>query len=125
MKAFIAILLLFGMLLQTTAKLAILINFKINQDYIAKNLCIKKDEPDSCCKGSCQLKEDLEEEEKSENPEALPNLKDKFELLPFTLTSKKDWFFASVIRKHHFIYIHKNYTTDLSAVFHPPNLCAA
>ncbi len=125
MKVFIAIFLLFGMLLQTTAKLAILINFKINQEYIAKNLCVNKDVPDSCCKGSCQLNEDLEEEEKSENPEALPNLKDKFELLPFTLTSKKDWFFGSVIRKHHFIYIHKNYTTDLSAVFHPPNFCAA
>jgi hypothetical protein len=124
MKVIIALFVLSGILLQTTAKLAILIDFKINQEYIAKNLCINKDVPDSCCKGSCHLKESLEEEEKSENPESISNLKDKFELLPFTLISKEDWFFTATIRKHHFFYMYKTYTTSLPSIFHPPNpLC--
>ena len=35
------------------------VEYAINKDYIAKNLCINKDKPKSCCKGKCYLKKQL------------------------------------------------------------------
>jgi hypothetical protein len=35
------------------------IEYAINKNYIAKNLCINKDKPKSCCKGKCYLKKQL------------------------------------------------------------------
>ncbi len=50
------------------------IYFKINQHYIAKNLCIQKDDLDNLCLGSCYLKaiqKRLQEnEDKSEGTQA-------------------------------------------------------
>jgi hypothetical protein len=39
------------------------IDFKINQEYIAANLCIEKDIEESTCKGSCHLKKELDKVE--------------------------------------------------------------
>ncbi len=49
----------------------------MNQDYIEKNLCIKKDEPDNCCKGKCYLNKQLEEDEEKQKPQTSDNLKEK------------------------------------------------
>ena len=37
----------------------------MNQDYIAKNLCIEKDVEGSTCKGCCQLKKRMNEQQES------------------------------------------------------------
>ena len=36
------------------------IDYLINKDYIAKNLCINKDKPKSCCKGKCHMVKQLQ-----------------------------------------------------------------
>jgi len=44
------------------------IDYLINKDYIAKNLCINKDKPKSCCKGKCHMVKQLQKANpKSEN----------------------------------------------------------
>lgn len=43
----------------------ILLNFKINQEYIALNLCKEKDVEESTCNGNCQLMKSMEVIEKS------------------------------------------------------------
>ncbi|HEY1039464.1 MAG TPA: hypothetical protein VGF30_08680 [Bacteroidia bacterium] len=121
MRALVSILLLAVILFQTTAKLSILIQFKINQDYIAKNLCINRAKPKSCCEGSCHLNKQLEEEEKQENVPSAPNLKGKFELMPCTVMVEQKWSFDKNIIEPSFIYILKEYTTESRAVFHPPD----
>ena len=35
------------------------IEYAVFRDYIAKNLCINKDKPKSCCHGKCHLQEQL------------------------------------------------------------------
>ncbi|MDD4968307.1 MAG: hypothetical protein PHT07_02645 [Paludibacter sp.] len=35
------------------------VEYAINKDYIAKNLCINKDKPLNCCQGKCYLNEEL------------------------------------------------------------------
>lgn len=44
------------------------IDYLINKDYIAKNLCINKDKPKSCCKGKCHMVKQLQKaNKKTEN----------------------------------------------------------
>src|SRR5262245_12172393 len=85
MRALVAISILAGILFQTTAKLAVILQFRANQDYIAKNLCVNRKKPKSCCKGSCQLNKKLEETDKKENRGLPVNLKDKFNFFACTL----------------------------------------
>lgn len=58
----IAILFLGVLLFQSSSKLWIFAAFYINQDYIAQNLCENRANPESHCKGGCQLKKQLEKE---------------------------------------------------------------
>lgn len=46
------------------SELLVFFSFKINQEYIAKNLCVEKDIEGSTCQGCCQLKKRLNEQEK-------------------------------------------------------------
>ncbi|MCD6066264.1 MAG: hypothetical protein K0S33_1090 [Bacteroidetes bacterium] len=121
MRVCIAIAILTGILFQSTAKLAILINFRANREYIAKNLCVNRKKPKSCCKGSCQLNKQLQEEDKKENKGLPPGLKDKFNLLTCTIPEKEEQHFEEITTAPVFIY-GNNYDYSLSgSVFHPPD----
>jgi hypothetical protein len=66
--------------LQNISKLIIVLNYHVNKDYISKNLCVNRDEPDSCCHGKCELKKELDEDDKRQNePANNNNTKDKYE----------------------------------------------
>ncbi|MBL6448249.1 hypothetical protein JMN32_18185 [Fulvivirga sp. 29W222] len=47
-----------------------MIDFKINQDFIAKVLCINKDEPITTCNGKCYLSKELKKAEEKEDKQA-------------------------------------------------------
>lgn len=49
--------------------------FKINQDYIAANLCINRFESIPICKGSCYLENQLNQDQKQQ--QKFPDLKTK------------------------------------------------
>ena len=57
---------LVAVLLQSAGQMVILINFKINQAYIARVLCENKDKPEMKCNGKCQLNKKLKENEQQE-----------------------------------------------------------
>lgn len=74
-------------------RLIVLIDWQMNQSYIAKNLCEKRNEVNSCCQGKCQLKKRIDklngdfqqpsdEKKKSENEKSF----DFFDL-PLTIHS--------------------------------------
>lgn len=97
----------------------VFISFKINQDYIAKNLCVEKDVEDSTCKGCCQLKKKLE------------NQKDQKDQLPPTQNSKYnvDFFAQDINRISLFLplleitksaFVIQFYNLFEFQVFHPP-----
>ena len=50
-------------------RVSILINFKINQDFIAEILCVNREEPITTCQGNCYLTERLN---KAGEPEEVP-----------------------------------------------------
>jgi hypothetical protein len=68
-----------GILMQNFGKFLILVNFELNRAYITKNLCVKKEDPNNCCKGKCYLKKQIEQEEKKEESPST-SLKDKEEI---------------------------------------------
>lgn len=72
MRQIFSIVLILAIALHLFSELGIYISFKINQDYISKNLCVEKDIPNSTCHGCCQLKKKLKtsEEQKEENPQS-------------------------------------------------------
>jgi hypothetical protein len=53
-----------GILLSVLAAYLVLpvipiVDYIINKEYIAKNLCVNRDKPKSCCKGKCHLVKQL------------------------------------------------------------------
>ncbi len=72
MKHFLAIFLVISHLIVQFSEGIIYFSFKINQDYIAKNLCVEKDMAGSTCKGCCQLKKKLDEQQQQKKQLPLP-----------------------------------------------------
>ena len=76
---------------QLFSKWFVVLSFKLNQDYIAKNLCENRYRPKLNCKGNCVLMKKLKQEEKKEQntPATI-----KLEITSIILSSKS--FFATV-----------------------------
>lgn len=89
MKGIISILLALLILLQSFSKVWIIFSFKINQDYIAKVLCINRDKPELHCNGKCFLMQRIRAEEEKERKELPQKLKEQKEVL--YCLNKFDW----------------------------------
>lgn len=81
MKHLVAHILILSIFSFQFSELLIYIAFKINQDYIAENLCVEKDIEGSTCKGCCQLEKKLDEQQ------------NKKEALPVSQSEKQDIYF--------------------------------
>ncbi len=99
-----------------------IIDYLIHKDYIARNLCVNRDKPKSCCKGKCYLVKQLKKtstktEGESKNTEKRLQLKDTDEFL-----ASKTW--QSVLHKKVFHYLIFNSTNfqllAVNAIFVPP-----
>jgi len=77
--------LLIAILCSQSSKLFIYFSFKINQEYIAKELCENREVPKMNCHGKCYLAKQLkQEEQKQENNEKAPvNQRVKLDVLFF------------------------------------------
>jgi hypothetical protein len=68
------------------------IEYAVFKDYIAKNLCVNRDKPKSCCQGKCHLKKQIEKnaetsdtEEKSSNRKILSQEVQEFLISPVSI----------------------------------------
>jgi hypothetical protein len=66
MRPVLAILVSFMTLLQSTSSLVIFLGYRINQDYIATNLCENRFVQKSHCHGSCHMMKEMKKEEQRE-----------------------------------------------------------
>ncbi|MGN7865250.1 hypothetical protein [Chryseobacterium sp. 22458] len=64
MKLIISIFIIFTVAVRPVLPL---VNYAVNYDYIVKNLCEKRDIPQSTCKGKCYVKKELAKTEKQSN----------------------------------------------------------
>lgn len=121
MKHIFVILALTGILFQNFSKVIILLNFELNRDYIAQNLCVKKNETNNCCKGKCQLKIKLEQQEKKEQPLPVRNLKENKEIQLFTEVQNACLVLqTNAMIKHKTPYLAVKSDPHLFTIFHPP-----
>lgn len=123
-KTVFTYLLTVSFLMNVGGKMVIYVDFLINQEYIAKNLCENKDKPMLQCNGKCQLVKELAKEEKKEKKED----KQKFE-------DNTTYFFCSfeplVVsntvfiekREHTCATVQSRRAGHVTKVFHPPTLC--
>lgn len=63
--------LLFSLVAQSFSKMIVVVDFYVDQDYIARNLCVNRYNTAIRCGGQCELKKRLKQEDHkdSENPE--------------------------------------------------------
>ena len=74
MKYFLAIITMIAMIAQTFHMGIIEADFFINQKQITEELCENKDKPEIECAGHCQLKKELEKNNKSHTQERVPEM---------------------------------------------------
>lgn len=124
MKKFLSLILLFAFLLPQLTKVGIFISFKANQDFIAKVLCINKEEPEMKCNGKCHLAKELNKtESKDQNSPITVNIKTETTLF---LEARKTFHFSEIIQlteKKSFVEIKQHYNYFfIDGVFHPPQV---
>lgn len=119
MKNLTAVILMFSLLSFQFSELLIFVSFKINQDYIAKNLCVERDVEGSTCKGCCQLKKRMNEQQESKK--ALPPVQTEKQNIDFWNQPAFSWEFYYP-KSNKFTINTANYYIFLltERIFHPP-----
>ena len=123
MKKILVILLTLFIFIQPLSKVWIFVSFKINQDYIAKNLCENRAKPILKCNGKCQLMKKLKQADKDEEKQTPQTIKEKLELLychnqaNFKVSQKFDF---EVKNQSFFGYKFQDYSSYQSTIFRPP-----
>lgn len=121
MKFILVPILMLLILIQTFSKWAVVVEYNLNKNYIATNLCINKARPKLHCNGKCQMMKKLAEEEKQDSSknnsarikvqELVFNDEMNRSVLPaityITLSYNED----APILKH---------SSPVSSIFHPP-----
>ena len=124
LKNILCILLAVLLLLQSCNKTWVVFSFKVNQDYIAKVLCINRAKPEMHCDGNCILMQRIKAAEENEQREVPQKVKEQKEALycleiAICLSFQANTVFLA---KETPEYYHHPFTPAyLKAVFHPPD----
>ena len=125
MKQIVTILIDTLILLQPLSTICIYVSFKINQDRIAKTLCVQKEIKNNCCKGKCHLEKELKKADEQQQKQLPPSLKEKSEVLYFQSFPKNSLLnvqFKSSKEKLICFY-HVSYSSSyIGEIFKPPKL---
>ena len=96
------------------------LEYLINQDYIAEVLCINRDKPMLNCDGKCYLAKMIQEQQEEDHQD-IPSA--DLREYPMGFVSILDCSFQKFIIETSTISFYKNLNEQqyISAVFHPPN----
>ena len=125
MKQVTTILLALIIFLQPFSKIWIVVSFKINQDTIAKTLCVKKEIKGNTCQGKCHLKKQLDKADEEEQKQAPTNQKEKYEVLYCYFSKPYDFLkYAEIyLSKLNSVYDNSFHTSSyITDIFRPPKL---
>ena len=115
-----ALVLLVAIAGSTFSKGIALLDYKLNEKYIAANLCENRNRPDCCCHGKCFLKKQLQKDEEPAKNN-FPFLKDKYDVSLFFEHAQSvgpgDFGKESLFIDH---YLFKRISGVVSPVFRPP-----
>ncbi len=121
LKQILAITFIFLLILQPASRMYVIVSFTINQHYIEKNLCEKKEIKNNCCHGKCFLQKKLA---KTEQPSSFPVLpKSTLEILFITAPTQLLFnnLVTETVRKNTFPPTILKISCSLGkGIFHPP-----
>jgi hypothetical protein len=124
MKLVVTPLLCLLVLSQAFSKWLIVMEYALNKEYIAQNLCLNKARPRMHCNGKCQLMKKLTEEEKQNGSNQSSQNKSRFQEVLFT--SLHSVFppdpSLQLIARHYQPYTVRLCTAPSPGIFHPPAL---
>lgn len=112
-------------MLPSLTKIGILIDFKINQDFIAEVLCINREKPMSTCNGKCYLSEQLKKAKEQEEKQTPSSKNERIEVIYFHSASLFDFLSLEndCVSKLNPAYVNELHTSSFIAdIFHPPKL---
>ncbi len=118
-------LLLGAILYCQSSKLVIYLNFKINQEYISKELCENREVPEKNCNGKCYLSKQLQKQDKKEKKEKAPiKQRIKIDVLCFVIKPVCNVLINSKLKDNNlcFNFIYKLKKGYLTKVFQPPQI---
>ena len=107
-------------LAQAFRKWLIVIEYNINKDYIAKNLCENRKLPKMHCNGKCQLMKRLAEEEKQNSPSNTGKIKSIEVLFSDAIEVPSIASLPEVSKKTFAHYSFSSCIAPIHSVFHPP-----
>lgn len=122
MKKGISILLILLLSIQCLYNLGLISYFQLNRDYIAKVLCINKEEPITMCNGQCFLDKNLDTGEEGASADArTPDTRLKVEVPVFLVVERTTCADGTeyAVRGNTPSSDHYSFTFQVS-VFHPP-----
>jgi len=109
---------------QTFSKWLVVVEYHINKDFVAKNLCVNKAKLKMHCNGKCQMMKRLAEEEKQNSSKNSNTTKIKIQELVFSNEMSKP-----ILPLLTYVTLSYNqepplskYASPSSSIFHPPAL---
>lgn len=101
-----------------------MVDFKVNQDFIARVLCINKEKPITMCNGKCYLTTQLKKQDEQEKHQVPQDINEKIEILFINEnTLEEDRLYSSLSeRENNFFYKSPQSNNHLEQVFRPPIL---
>jgi hypothetical protein len=105
-------------MLQGMSELVVYSAFRINQEYIAKNLCEQRQVKHNCCQGKCQLRKELKENEQRQSPASSQERQETVQLFcdVFEFPTVK----TEAIKVNYFFYSSPVCGRMTASIFHPP-----
>ncbi len=115
-------LMLIAVMGSTFSKLVVQLDFRINRNFIASNLCENRSRPACCCHGKCFLKKQLQKEEAGDkNRSGNSNAKEKFEVSLFFENDPAGQPVLPVCPPTHYAHYQPGSSSCfIPSVFHPP-----
>ena len=105
----------------TFSKAIALLDYRLNEKYIASSLCENRNRPACCCHGRCFLKKQLQKDEDGKN--SFPFSKDKSDVSLFCQINESGHIHDLRPQKNfRDRYLHCKYSSLLAPVFHPPKV---
>ena len=128
LKRLLSTLLLVAVLLQMCSTIAVVVSFKINQDYIATYLCVNRDKPTLHCNGKCVLMQRMQDQIDDRQDQNRRNVQQLmghevvlfFQELSFPSLSDNNFNLRKALTINSF-YTSKKSQQSLDCLFHPPS----
>jgi hypothetical protein len=121
MKAVAVSILIFLVAVQSFSQWAVLLNFRMNREYISTTLCINKQKPQTRCGGKCQLMKAMEKESSApSSPASSATVKFTEVQFPLEEISAVAGIMPDCLPAPLPYYLLRRYAAPAPAIFHPP-----